>query len=161
MGIESNKYTHKKKTFHGVDFEQLIEMKTEQLIKLFPCRIRRKIHRCQQFEFEKRKHHKLIRKFEAKSKEISEMNGKNEKPKGVKTHSRDMVIMPAMIGCVVAIHNGINFDNVTEIKPEMIGMYLGEFSITTAHSSKHSKHGKKNLRDLSSKDLMKFIPSFH
>ena len=42
---------------------------------------------------------------------------------------RNMVIVPEMIGSVVGVYNGKNFINV-EIKPEMIGHYLAEFSIT-------------------------------
>jgi small subunit ribosomal protein S15e len=40
-----------------------------------------------------------------------------------------MIIMPDMIGSVVGIYNGKVFQGI-EILPEMIGMYLGEFSIT-------------------------------
>ena len=40
-----------------------------------------------------------------------------------------MVIVPEMIGSVVGVYNGKVFNNV-EIKPDMIGTYLGEYSIT-------------------------------
>lgn len=40
-----------------------------------------------------------------------------------------MIIIPEMIGSVVGIYNGKEFNQV-EIKPEMLGRYLGEFSIT-------------------------------
>jgi len=53
----------------------------------------------------------------------------NEKPAAVKTHLRDMVVVPEMIGSVVGIYNGKIF-NTVEIKPEMTGHYLGEFSIS-------------------------------
>ena len=53
----------------------------------------------------------------------------NEKPSPVKTHLRDMIVVPEMVGSVIGIYNGKVFNNV-EIKPEMIGHYLGEFSIT-------------------------------
>merc|ERR1712224_1141018 len=52
-----------------------------------------------------------------------------EKPVAVKTHMRNMVIVPEMIGSVAGCYNGKVFINV-EIKPEMIGMYLGEFALT-------------------------------
>jgi len=52
-----------------------------------------------------------------------------EKPEGIKTHLRNMIIVPEMIGSIVGIYNGKMFCGV-EIKPEMIGMYLGEFAIT-------------------------------
>jgi small subunit ribosomal protein S15e len=39
-----------------------------------------------------------------------------------------MVIIPEMIGSVVGVYNGKTFNQV-EIKPDMIGHYLAEFSI--------------------------------
>merc|ERR1711907_735728 len=60
-----------------------------------------------------------------------------EKPVPVKTHMRNMVIVPEMIGSVVGVYNGKNFINV-EVKPEMIGHYLAEFSITY-HPVQHGR----------------------
>ena len=45
--------------------------------------------------------------------------------------------MPEMVGNFVAVYNGKNY-NVVEIKFDMIGRYLGEFSITY----KSCRHGK-------------------
>jgi ribosomal protein uS19 len=53
----------------------------------------------------------------------------NEKPATVKTHLRDMIVVPEMIGSVIGIYNGKIF-NTVEIKPEMTGHYLAEFSIS-------------------------------
>ena len=53
----------------------------------------------------------------------------NEKPATVKTHLRDMIVVPEMIGSVIGIYNG-NLFNTVEIKPEMTGHYLAEFSIS-------------------------------
>ena len=47
----------------------------------------------------------------------------------LKTHLRDMIILPDMIGLNVLVHNGKEFVSFT-IRPEMVGHYLGEFSIT-------------------------------
>ncbi|XP_055465848.1 40S ribosomal protein S15-like [Psammomys obesus] len=47
-----------------------------------------------------------------------------EKPKVVKTHLRDMIILPKMLG----MYNGKTFNQV-EFNPEMISHYLGEFSV--------------------------------
>merc|ERR1712060_644622 len=63
-----------------------------------------------------------------------------DKPEAVKTHLRNMVIVPEMIGSVVGAYNGKQYINV-EIKPEMIGHYLGEFSITY----KPIKHGRAGM----------------
>merc|ERR1712198_768395 len=64
----------------------------------------------------------------------------NEKPDVVKTQLRDMVIVPEMTGSIVGVHNGKTYTQV-EIKPEMIGHYLGEFSITY----KPVKHGRPGI----------------
>merc|ERR1712126_534708 len=61
----------------------------------------------------------------------------NEKPAVVKTHLRNMIVLPDMIGSIIGIHNGKTFNQV-EIKPEMIGHYLGEFSFDLQTSSSRS-----------------------
>merc|ERR1712087_522092 len=114
------KRTFRKFTYRGVDLDQLLDMNNEQLMELFPCRVRRKISRGL-----KRKPMALIKKLRKKKKECPV----NEKPDVVKTHLRDMIIVPEMTGSVVGVYNGKTFNQV-EIKPEMIGHYLGEFSIT-------------------------------
>ena len=58
----------------------------------------------------------------------------------VKTHLRDAVVMPEMIGNVVSIYNGKSFVPV-EIKFDMIGRYLGEFAITY----KPTRHGRPGV----------------
>merc|ERR1712141_187808 len=105
--------TFRKFTYRGVDLDQLLDMNNEQLMELFPCRIRRKFGRGL-----KRKPMALIKKKECPP---------NEKPDVVKTQLRDMVIVPEMTGSIVGVHNGKTYTQV-EIKPEMIGHYLGEFS---------------------------------
>ena len=40
-----------------------------------------------------------------------------------------MVVVPEMTSSVVGVYNGKTFNQI-EIKPEMIGYYLGEFSIS-------------------------------
>lgn len=47
----------------------------------------------------------------------------------VKTHVRDMIIIPEMLGLTIHLHTGKEYSPV-EIKPEMIGHFLGEFAIT-------------------------------
>lgn len=47
----------------------------------------------------------------------------------VKTHVRDMIIIPEMLGLTVQLHAGKEYVSV-EIKPEMIGHFIGEFAIT-------------------------------
>ena len=56
------------------------------------------------------------------------------KPDVVEIHLKKMVIVPEMIGTIVGVHNGKVFTQV-EVKSEMIGHYLDEFS----NSSKQQK----------------------
>merc|ERR1712168_473153 len=123
--------TFRKFTYRGVDLDQLLDMSSEQLMELFTCRIRRKFTRGI-----KRKPMALLKKLRKAKKEAAV----NEKPDVVKTHLRNMVIVPEMTGSIVGVYNGKAFTQV-EIKPEMIGHYLGEFSI----SYKPVKHGRPGI----------------
>jgi small subunit ribosomal protein S19 len=71
-------------------------------------------------------------------------NAKNNSKEGekasVKTHARDMIILPEMVGVTLLIHNGKEFAPV-DIIPEMMGSYLGEFAIT----NKAVRHGSPGI----------------
>ena len=73
-----------------------------------------------------------------------------EQPEAVKTHLRNMVIVPEMIGSVVGVYNGKQHISV-ETAPEMIGHHLAEFSI----SCKPLKHGPAGMGSTKSSS---FIP---
>lgn len=88
----------------------------------------------------------LIKKLRKAKKETAP----NEKPAVVKTHLRDMLVVPEMIGSQVAIYNGKVF-NTIEVKPEMTGHYLGEFSI----SYKPVRHGRPGIGATNSS---RFVP---
>lgn len=49
--------------------------------------------------------------------------------KNIRTHCRNMVIVPAMVGNIIRVHQGKDFIPVT-ITAEMLGHYLGEFVMT-------------------------------
>ena len=125
------KRTFKKYSYRGVDLEQLLDKSNKDLMELFPARARRKLSRGM-----KRKPMALLAKLQKAKKEAAAM----EKPEIVKTHLRDMIILPEMVGSVVGVYNGKVFNQV-EIKPEMIGHYLGEFSVTY----KPVKHGRPGI----------------
>merc|ERR1712156_1305773 len=99
----------RKYTYRGVDLDQLLDMSPEQLMELFCCRSRRRYSRGLT-----RKPMTLVKRLRKAKKEAPPM----EKPEVVKTHLRNMVIIP-----------------------EMIGHYLGEFSITY----KPVKHGRPGI----------------
>jgi small subunit ribosomal protein S19 len=97
----------------------------DEFINLLPSRQRRSLQRGLTPE-----QRVLLEKMrEAKGKEVS-----------IKTHVRDLVILPEMVGAKVLVHNGHDFVAV-EIKPEMIGHYLGEFAIT----NKPVRHGTPGI----------------
>ena len=58
----------------------------------------------------------------------------------VRTHVRDMPILPEMVGATVAVYNGRDFLEVN-IQPQMIGHLLGEFSPST----KIVRHGAPGI----------------
>ncbi len=55
--------------------------------------------------------------------------GNGGKAAPVRTHVRDMIIIPEMLGLTIHLHTGKEYAPV-EIRPEMIGHFLGEFAIT-------------------------------
>ncbi|KAL6989825.1 40S ribosomal protein S15a [Sarracenia purpurea var. burkii] len=139
------KRTFKKFSFRGVDLDALLDMSTDELVKLFGARARRS--GADSFSFSlgkndrfqrglKRKPMALIKKLRKAKLEAPP----GEKPDPVKTHLRNMIIVPEMIGSIIGVYNGKTFNQV-EIKPEMIGHYLAEFSI----SYKPVKHGRPGI----------------
>ncbi|KAK7251642.1 hypothetical protein RIF29_35015 [Crotalaria pallida] len=125
------KRTFKKFSFRGVDLDALLDMSTDELVKLFSARARRRFQRGLT-----RKPMALIKKLRKAKREAPQ----GEKPEPVRTHLRNMIIVPEMIGSIIGVYNGKTFNQV-EIKPEMIGHYLAEFSI----SYKPVKHGRPGI----------------
>jgi small subunit ribosomal protein S15e len=126
----------KKRTFYkfqyrGKEIEELLELSNEDFAKLVHARARRRFQRGL-----KRKPMALMKKLRKAKKECQV----GEKPEIVNTHLRDMIIMPDMVGSVVGIYNGKQF-NAVEIKGEMIGHYLAEFSL----SYKPVRHGRPGI----------------
>jgi len=117
--------------FRGYTLSDLQAMSMDEFILLLPSRQRRSLQRG--LSQEQRKLLETIRK-------ARETPEQTQKPTVTKTHARDMVILPEMLGATLLIHNGKEFTSV-EIKPEMIGHYIGEFAIT----NKPVKHGTPGI----------------
>jgi len=107
-------------------------------VKLFHARARRRFTRGSVSS-------KLIKRLRKAKKNA----GPDSKPETIKTHLRDMIIVPEMVASVVGVYNGLGFTQV-EIKPDMIGHYLGEFSITY----KPVKHGRPGVGSTGSSRLI-------
>lgn len=90
----------------------------DEFIRLLPSRQRRSLTKG--LTTDQRTLMELIR---------NQRRGKSKESKPIKTHCRDMVILPEMVGLNLLVHSGKEFASV-DIKPEMIGHYLGEFVIT-------------------------------
>jgi small subunit ribosomal protein S19 len=110
-------------TYRGLTFEELSKMSIEELLPLLPARARRT----------------LKRGLTPRQYRLLEKIRKTEKGKPIRTHLRDMIILPEFVGHTIAVHNGKEFQPVV-IKPEMIGHYLGEFALTRKEV-KHSGPG--------------------
>jgi len=113
--------------YRGYGLTDLLAMSMDEFIKLLPSRQRRSLQRG--LSPDQRKLLETIRK-------MKQGPAEGEKAHSIKTHARDMIILPEMVGATVLVHNGKEFVAL-EIKPEMIGHYIGEFAIT----NKPVKHG--------------------
>jgi small subunit ribosomal protein S15e len=125
--------------YRGHEVPTLLDLSHAELMKLMTARARRRFARGHVPM-------NLIRRLRKAKKDAPE----GEKPKTVKTHLRNMIIVPEMVASIVGVYNGQSFTQV-EIKPDMIGHYLGEFSI----SYKPVKHGRPGVGATNSS---RFIP---
>lgn len=121
-GIDLDQYVHLEQLTldNRLTNDRLLDLSSEQLRDVVHARARRRFNRGL-----KRGPLRLIKKLRKAKQEAKP----NEKPDLVKTHLRDMIVVPEMIGSVIGIYSGKEFNQV-EIKPEMVGHYLGEFSIS-------------------------------
>jgi len=99
--------------YRGKTEEELKELDTREFAKLLKSRQRRTV----------------LRQFNVIEKFIERCNKKIEKKKPIRTHLRDLVIVPKMLGMVINIYNGKAYVGV-KITAEMLGHRLGEFSLT-------------------------------
>ncbi|MCJ7698886.1 30S ribosomal protein S19 [Candidatus Bathyarchaeota archaeon] len=116
--------------YHGLTLDQVQNISMDEFITLLPSRQRRSLHRGLQPE------QRILLEKVRRSKEVLRKGGTST----VKTHVRNMIILPEMVGLTIHVHNGKEFVAV-EIKPGMIGHYLGEFAVT----NKPVRHGTPGI----------------
>jgi len=116
--------------YRGHTLEELKKMNMDQFIQLLPARARRSLKRGLPPR-QKKLLERLRRAYRAK---------KRGKDLLTRTHVRDMVIFPEMVGLKIGVYNGKEFV-IVEIKPEMIGTYLGQYSLTR----KRVQHGSPGI----------------
>ncbi len=119
--------------FRGRTWEEISKMSLEEFSKLLNSRVRRSLKRGLTEEEKK-----LLKRIRENPKKFH------------KTHCREMIILPEMVGVKIGIYNGKEYTPV-EVKPEMIGHRLGEFALTRK-PVKHSSPGFGATRS------SKFVP---
>ncbi len=119
-------------TYRGKTLRDLKMLSLEEFAQLLPARQRRTINRGLGDE-----HKKMLNKI-------------NDGDTTIRTHLRDMIILPEMVGLNLEIHNGKSFEKV-EVIPEMLGHYFGEYSFTRRRVS----HGSAGVGATKSS---KFVP---
>ncbi len=135
------KQIFKKFSYRGNDLKKLIDMNMDEMSQQLRSRQRRKL---------RRKMGSKYARFINKLLDTKKHTGQGEKPAAVKTHLRDCIVLPSMVQSVINIHKGNGYSNI-EVKPEMIGYYLGEFALTY----KRVSHGKPGVGATHSS---KFVP---
>jgi len=111
--------------YRGRSVDELKAMSMDDFIGLLPSRVRRSMRRGLSDE-----QRVLLEKIRS-----SPQGGKP-----IETHTRDLVILPEMIGRTLFVYNGKEFVEV-RIGEKMVGHYLGEFSI----SIKPVRHGRPGI----------------
>lgn len=110
-------------TFRGKAIEQLKDLDVREFAKHLKSRQRRSV----------------LRNFQEIEKFISRSKEKLSKNKPIRTHQRDIIIVPEIVGMKIHVHSGNKFVPVT-IMEEMLGHRLGEFA-ATREKVKHGTAG--------------------
>lgn len=114
----------KQNTFRGKTIEELKNMEVREFAKYLTSRQRRY----------------LLKQFQEVEDFLNRAEEKISKNKSIRTHKRDLIVVPRMIGIKIHVYNGRAFLPV-EIKWEMLGHKFGEFAPTRAKI----KHGKAGI----------------
>jgi small subunit ribosomal protein S19 len=125
-------------TYRGHTLDELQSLSLDEVAELLPARMRRTITRGLSVE-----HEKLLEKARSAGEEETANDP-------IRTHLRDMPIVPEFVGLTFSVYTGQEFQRV-EVEPEMIGHYLGEFQLTRT-SVEHGQAGIGATRS------SKFVP---
>ncbi|MBT4870391.1 MAG: 30S ribosomal protein S19 [Candidatus Diapherotrites archaeon] len=108
-------------TYRGKTVEELKQLNVREFSKYLCSRERRAVNR----QFHK------IEEFVERAKQ------KEAKGKKIRTHQRDLIIVPELVGLTIYVYDGQNFAQI-QIKGEMVGHKFGEYAPTrrkVAHGS--------------------------
>lgn len=109
--------------YRGRQLAALKEMDIREVAKLMPSRSRRTILR----------HFDIIERF------VKECEKKEQTKKPIRTHLRDLIVVPRLVGKSIGIHSGKEYQ-IVQITVDMIGHRLGEFALTRKKVN-HSEAG--------------------
>ena len=110
---EKHEVKGKEHLFRGKTIQEMKTLDVRESAKFLPSRSRRSV----------------LRNFDTIEKFIKRCEQKIAKNKKIRTHQRDLVIVPKLVGFNISIHNGREFQDVP-ITFEMVGHRLGEFAMT-------------------------------
>jgi small subunit ribosomal protein S19 len=125
-------------TYRGHTLDELQEMALDEVAELLPARQRRTITRG------------LTTEQQKLYDEAQEADPEETANDPIRTHLRDMVVLPSFVDLTFAVYDGQEFERVT-VEPEMIGHYLGEFVLTRGEV----EHGQAGIGATRSS---KFVP---
>lgn len=103
----------KEALYRGKTVEELSKMDAREFSKFLPSRRRRSV----------------LRQFDKIEKFLQRARKKLEMKKKIKTHYRNLIIVPQMVGWTINVYNGKEFIPCL-ITSEMLGHCLGEFAYT-------------------------------
>jgi len=121
---EEQQVRKKEQIYRGKSLEELKALDVRESAKFLPSNSRRAI----------------MRNFDSIQKFIKRCEKKSARNKRIRTHLRDLIIVPKLVGSTIGVHNGKAFQEVS-IVIEMIGHRLGEF----APSRGKVNHGSAGL----------------
>ncbi|HUW43614.1 MAG TPA: 30S ribosomal protein S19 [Bacillota bacterium] len=124
MEEENIEIKRKDFTYRGKTLEDLKKLDVREFAKYLRSRQRRNV----------------LRQFQKIENFISSAKTKMNKNKPIRTHQRDLTIVPEMIGMKIFVYNGKTFMPV-DIVGEMLGHKIGEFALTRGRV----KHGKSGV----------------
>ncbi len=111
-------------TYRGKTLPELKQMSLKEFGELCGTRAKRSLNR----GFNQ----KILKRIEG-------LQGKDN-PKPIRTHKRDLIVIPQMIGLTFMVYRGNEFVRI-DVKPKMLGHYIGEFAL----SRKKLAHGKAGI----------------
>lgn len=121
--MTEEQFTKKQQTYRGKTIEELQKLDVREFAKLVRAHERRNI----------------IRNFQKIEDFINRSREKLKKNKAIRTHARDLIVTPEMVGWKIFIYTGNKFVPVV-VTIEMLGHKFGEFAPSRARI-KHSKAG--------------------